>query len=157
MRILHIAASIVVLAAPLAMSPPAIATDTQTAVGACINTPGCSYDCYPTSDRGVDCLLTAPNGTIIHCSGQGGGSCNVVYRPNIPGTPTHKPVNVVPIIKGKPIQAPPPKGGKTPPKHHGPITSAPIVNGKPVQKSPGTGTTQPILEKGSSSGGHSKH
>ena len=72
------------------------------------------------------------------------------------GTITKKPLPARPP-KGKGGTKPPPKGGKTPPKHHRPITAAPIVNGKPVQKSPGTGTTQPILEKGSSSGGHGKH
>jgi len=60
------------------------------------------------------------------------------------------------VKSGKPVQAPPPpKGGKTPPRHHMPVNAAPITNGKPVQKSPGTGTTQPILEKGS--GGNGKH
>jgi hypothetical protein len=57
-----------------------------------------------------------------------------------------------PIVNGKPVQAPPPKGGNSPTKGG---NAAPIVNGNPVQASPGgTDTGHPILERGEGGGRH---
>ena len=59
-----------------------------------------------------------------------------------------KGTGAAPIINGKPVQAPPPKGSN-------PTNTAPIVNGKPVQASPGgTDTGHPILERGEGGGRH---
>src|SRR5665213_3734192 len=64
-------------------------------------------------------------------------------NPNIPNPSTANMPKGMGIVKGKPIQAPPPKGG-TPPKKGG--NAAPIIKGKPVQASPsGTSTDHPIL------------
>ena len=94
----------------------------------------------------MDCLITTASGVIIHCGAN--GQCYVAGRLNSSGNPTHnKPVDVAPIIKGKPVQAPPPKGGKTPKKGGHPINAAPITKGKGVQASPGgTNDNHPILE-----------
>jgi hypothetical protein len=147
----YISVLILFLISPLINSTPAFATDTRTAVNACINTEGCNYDCEAT-EHGVDCLIYAPNGAIIHCDY---GQCGVVYRPNISGAPVKKPVNVTPIITGKPVQAAPPKGGKPPTKGGHPINAAPI-KGKPVQASP-TDPSHPVILERAPKGGGGKH
>jgi len=153
MRNGYISVLILFLMSPLINSTPAFATDTQTAVNTCINTEGCTYDCEATT-HGVDCLITAPGGAIIHCDYN---NCYVAGHLDSPGNPTKKPVNVTPIIKGKPVQAPP---HLTPPRHPRPKPRPPVhgrpIRGKPVQAPPSTNTNHPILlEKGS--GGSGKH
>jgi hypothetical protein len=132
------------LALPLANGTPAFATDGRTAVGKCIDTPGCSYHCEPNGA----CTIS-PQGTkgpIIYC-GSADDQCVVVDKKGggIKGTGIAAP----PIKPGKPVEAPPPQGSK-------PVNAAPIVNGKPVQAAPGAGPTEenhPILERGESHSG----
>jgi hypothetical protein len=66
----------------------------------------------------------------IWCSSQ--GSCSRVPLPAAQSPTGTKPVHGVPIVNGKPVEAPPP-----PPKGSNPTNAAPITSGMPTHASPG--------------------